>query len=653
MQRRYFRADFAHAAVLTLSLLASQPLVAQEADAPAETIEFSSQATALPFPPDARELEFDATFDGIEYKSGSSLDSLAAFYRREMTKRGWTEDAESFERDEETITLVFEHDARVEIELDQYSDEVVSVELDCEGLEFDGVDDPATLIAAGIPQPRAYVFLQKEIPRPEEYQDVFYRSGSCHFKAPLELQAAFDFYNKALKGAGWKEIRKPIVDSDRRYTEFRKNGITVSVNIFSDDVGARIILGYENPSKEKVVPPLPRVAASTPLTPDGEPAPEGDPASGGSTAKTSVDVSKNKGTATITLGAEKYVFKFAAAFRNKEDGEEKTKLIFSDRPIPLPKLQAMLAKDDDLRFGDLFEFESPGQLTIEFGQYVGISFNAGGVGIGNSIEASDCDLKFENGRATGTVKMAEALEFFDDKFHIYATIDAAILTPNTQLGGAAAEEEITARESAFPGSDSDLLLPSDASNVNGGGSRYSRSTHAVSDAAIVPLVKFYRKELAAQGWKESGAKNVAANAGNATLKFAKEGAKLTVAMTRNGEQTTLDVSSSDDARAKEDGVLPEPGKGRIVLANASTENIVIAIGKKDYPLKAGQGEADPKEALNYSVVPGKYKITVKFPGKSPQTETIEITAGATWGLFALPAGDYITNQLYGGSSKNE
>lgn len=643
-----FASLFLAGVALAPAYAAAQVAAEIESDpAAAEEIEFSSQATALPFPPDTRSLEFDATFGDIEYVCGSSMASLADFYRREMAKRGWTEDAESAESDEDSMTLVFEHDARVEIELDQGSDES-RVSIDCEGLEFDGVDDPAALVAAGVPQPRAYVFLQKQIPRPEEIQDVQYRMDSCHFKSPIELQAAFDFYNKALKGAGWKETRKPIIDSDRRYTEFRKSGITVSVNIFSDEVGSRIILGYENPSKEKVPPPLPPVVvAATPKSPDGEPLAD-DGGEAGAGAKTNVDVSKNTGSATMVMGNETHVFKYVAAFRTKEDGEDRTRLVFTERPIPMQKLQTMLAKQDDVSFFDLFENDFPGQLTIEYGEYVGMNFNSGGVSLGTSLEKSDCALTIENGRVTGTVTMAEPKEFFDDKYQVNATIDAAILTPTTQLGAGQVEDAITPRKSPFPDAD-DLLLPASAGNVQGGGSRYSKSTHAVTDDPLPALVKFYRQELAAQGWKESGAKSVAANAQSATLSFTKAGAKLTVALTREGDQTRLDVSSTDDGKAKEDGVLPEPGKGRLVLANASTENIVIAIGKKDYPLKAGQGEANPKEALNYSVAPGKYKLTIKFPGKPPQTETVEIKAGTSWGVFAMPTGEAFIAPVYGES----
>ena len=54
--------------------------------------EFKPEAVALPFPPDARELEFVGWTGGISYKSHSPLKSLGAFYLKEMVARGWEHD---------------------------------------------------------------------------------------------------------------------------------------------------------------------------------------------------------------------------------------------------------------------------------------------------------------------------------------------------------------------------------------------------------------------------------------------------------------------------------------------------------------------------------------------------------------------------------
>ena len=121
---------------------------------------------------------------------------------------------------------------------------------------------------------------------------------------------------------------------------------------------------------------------------------------------------------------------------------------------------------------------------------------------------------------------------------------------------------------------------------------------------------------------------------------------MSIKLTAAGERTNLVIESRDDAKAKRDGMLPEPGKGRIVMANGHTKPIVISIGKSNYPLRAGQGTADPRQALNYSVAPGKYTLTIKIPGQALQTETVDITADTTWGAIVLPTGATLTNRLY-------
>src|SRR5262245_42133385 len=122
--------------------------------------DFSAEATALPFPPDTRELEFVAWAGDINYKSASPLKSLAAFYLKEMASRGWEHDESAAAIDDDSIKLTFKHDkSKVELALRQSSKEV-RVSLDCKNLKFTGTDDPAKLAAAGIPVPRAVLFLQ-------------------------------------------------------------------------------------------------------------------------------------------------------------------------------------------------------------------------------------------------------------------------------------------------------------------------------------------------------------------------------------------------------------------------------------------------------------------------------------------------------------
>ncbi len=553
------------------------------------------------------------------------------------------EDEEEAESDDESAEMTFRYEgAKVVLELDQRSDAVV-VSMDCEVLDFSNSSDPAALIKAGVPQPRAYVFLQDKTPRPAEIQDVFYRSNACHFKSPLELQAAFDFYLKALKSDGWRESRKPIVTDDRRYTEFQRKGVELSVNIFSDEVGSRIILTYESDVKEPKIPPLAEVASSTPKKKaSGEPDEPGQPdAPTADFAETVVvDVSKNTGVATVTLGTKKYAFKHVVAYRTKSDSEDTTQLFFCDRAIPLQKLQATLAKEDSVSISDLFTSGFPQYLNIQLNEYLSFSFNADGAGIGNSFEDPINDLKVENGRVQGTIKTREPMEFFDEKFSVSATIDAVIITSSTRVDLATAP--IAARETRSP--KTEVLLPEGAGNVQGEGSTYCKTTRADVDLPLQAVVEFYRKELTAKGWKEQ--KPAVSSDTPATLIFKSATGSMVVRLSGEGESTSIDAAVHFEAKAKQDGMLPEAGKGRILLANGHEKAVTIMIGKKSYPLKAGQGMEDPKKALNYTVAPGKYQLTIKVPGQPAKNESVEITANTTWGVFVLPTGEPLTYQIY-------
>jgi hypothetical protein len=411
--------------IVGVLFICTAPVLGAPGSAPSAPTPFSAHAEALPFPPDAREIEFDATFDDIEFTSGSSLPSLADFYRRELPKRGWKEDVSAAEIDEESAELTFQHDqAQVVLELDEQSDGV-AVSFDCEGLDFGQTSDPAKLMAAGVPVPRSYLFLQEEIPRPTEVQDVEYGSDACHFKSPLALQAAFDFHVKALQDKGWRESRRPIITADRRYTEFQRGPHEVSVNVFAHEVGSRIILGYESQTKEPLVPPLAEVGA---LAQSGQKLPAGK-----APARVAVEVSKNTGSATFTLNGHKQVFKHAVAYRTVSDGEDKTQLVFSAQPIPYQKLQDLLAKEDSFSFYDIYPGSFPAHLTVSVNGFISFYYHSGGTTLGNSIEEPERDLKVDKERIQGTVKMPQAQESFDDKIQVDFAIDAAILTPHTQL----------------------------------------------------------------------------------------------------------------------------------------------------------------------------------------------------------------------------
>ena len=76
----------------------------------------------------------------------------------------------------------------------------------------------------------------------------------------MTLQDNFDYFSRAVVGKGFKESRKPLLSDSRRYTEFKKGTVQVSVNTFTDGAGSRTVLEYKDEAKVTPKPPLAAVA---------------------------------------------------------------------------------------------------------------------------------------------------------------------------------------------------------------------------------------------------------------------------------------------------------------------------------------------------------------------------------------------------------
>ncbi len=642
-------ANVTQACLVALTLLTNATQAAQAA-------EFNNKATALPYPPDAQELEFTAWAGDIEYKSPSPLKSLAAFYLKEMTDRGWSLDADELEIEDDSIELVFTHDdSSVEVDFSQWSG-FVRVRLDCDELDFAGVENPAALAAAGLPVPAAVLFFQKEVPMPEGVQKLSYDGDGCTLKCTLKLQDAFAYFTKAVGAKGFRESRRPIITDTRRYTEFKKGSVEVSVNVFTDPVGSRVVLEHESSAPGKRVAPLPPVTSLAEYLPKAS-------ESGGAAAEAAaalarhpsspesqaaavaarrpVDATRNTGSATFQYGDRPYTFRHAAAFKNKGSADYATHLVFSNKPIPAGRLQEKLYSEEDFSFHQLYEWDSPETLIVTVGEYNSFGFSVSGVGIGRGVEQHVSTMQEKDGRIAGTFEMKPE-EVLSRQCSFKAKIDAVILTPETRIAaGYEAPVEPPSPHSANPAlANAPIRLPDDAEDVSSTGSNYRKVYTALTKQSVAEATEHFRQALPEQGWIE------AAETGDDSLLFANNDQDVVVKLEAKGGQTAIEATVLETQLARRDGVLPEPGKGRLILGNAHNVPVVFTIGKTDYPLRPGKGAKGPQDALNYSVPPGTYKVVIKVPGQPEKTERIKLTAGAAWGVIALPTGGYMPVQMY-------
>jgi hypothetical protein len=600
--------------------------------------EFSAEATALPFPPDARDLEFVAWTRNVKFNSHSPLNSLAAFYLKEMAARGWQHDEPAAKIDKDSIKLKFKHDqSEVELSLSQWSKEV-RVSLDCEGLKFNGTDDPAKLVSAGIPVPRAVLFVQKELPLPAGAVDLQYTGEGCMFKSPLKLQEAFDHFLRLIPGKGFRESRRPIITDTRRYTEFKKGTVQLSVNVFTHEVGSRIILEYKDETPEKSAPPLAAVASLPIKNSAGAAKGATSEAAPPAADATPIVVTTNKGSASINYAGKQYTFSNVASFQTKSRSNSATMVVFSAQPIPVNKMQSLIATKDDFSFEDLYERSAPNRLILQLGDNLSFTFALSNVYVGNSIDNPVNEMKLDAGRVQGTLKMPPKEIFRGEQFSFTATADAAIITPSTRITGPG--DPVVRSDNPLL-ADAPVPFPDGVENAGSEGSKFRKTYSALVRKPLAEVSAFYHKELSAKGWTQSDMDS----AGDA-MRFKNDKLELALKLKQQGSKTAVEVVTRDIALAKQEGVFPEPGKGRLVLGNASNVAVVFTIGSTNYPLKPGQGAKDYKQALNYSLAPGSYTVVVRIPGQPQQSEKIELAEGSTWGIIALPMGGAFPVQLY-------
>lgn len=171
--------------------------------------EFSDEAIALPFPPDAKELEFVAWAGDIKYTSQSPIKSLAAFYLKEMVARGWEHDESAAKVEPESIDLKFKHGkSEVKAQFGSGRRKCGSV------WTARRCSSTASTIRRNLRRafPRgAALFVQKELPLPTGAVNVQFTGEGCTLKSPLALQEAFDHFTKLAVSKGFRESRKPII----------------------------------------------------------------------------------------------------------------------------------------------------------------------------------------------------------------------------------------------------------------------------------------------------------------------------------------------------------------------------------------------------------------------------------------------------------
>jgi hypothetical protein len=361
------------------------------------------------------------------------------------------------------------------------------------------------------------------------------------------------------------------------------------------------------------------------------------PAPAGNVAAAPADTKPNVCRCKVFFGDKTYEMTHAIAIQKKQFDELATVIFIGEKPLKEGKLKT--AKWDDLSIFDLTGFDSGSSMQVSLTEdYASINCFIDGKSISFGSGKIKQETRLNANRLVGKVYLDKPEDFFDTPFRFEVTLDVAVLKAEDRPARPASDE-LTANE------DYELPVPEGTSGVSKEGTPYRDVIEAAIDAELAKVLKFYRAELTTRGWKEDAAKTKA-DTKSAQLAFTGEQGGMSLKLTREDDTTNIHLSSRKEKLAKQHGIAPQAGQGKLMLGNANEKEVVIVIGTKEYNLAAGEGADDPATAKKLDIEPGKHKITIKTPGADPETEEVDIAPDTTWGVIAFPGGGALVVQVY-------
>ncbi len=348
-------------------------------------------------------------------------------------------------------------------------------------------------------------------------------------------------------------------------------------------------------------------------------------------------IEKNGTKCVVTLEGKTFEFKHVLAVYNKPFDTWAPVLLFSSKPFSKTKLARALRGTEDISTFEVGEsFTDSMELRLS-DSAAGVNAYVDNTSI--SITSSDIvqGFKVDGNRLKGQAKLVD-YDFFDKPFSFEATFDLDVQQRSAKPAASGAGDEIE-RNARY-----DVPLP-----AGDGASEQRTNFRSVLNtkvrAPIAKVAEFYDRETALEGWKKSD-KAPAGKAGVTILAYQKPGESLTVTLSEEGDETSVEAVVTNEKMAREQGMLPAAGKAKLVLGNASETEVVFTIAGKDYKLAAGAGAEDPSKATKIDVKPGKITISIKPKGGKKKTMEVDIPAGSAWGLIAVPGGEVFDDRLF-------
>ena len=234
----------------------------------------------------------------------------------------------------------------------------------------------------------------------------------------------------------------------------------------------------------------------------------------------------------------------------------------------------------------------------------------------------------------GARKIGFTVMLFGDKARVTADGTGLLVPadPNKET------EQLEAIEvSGFPVPKNYTASAPGAWTMKGGAAAFRRDYHAQVPSDIGSVLALYRRELTKRAWKERS-EGAVIKPDSVALAYSSPEGPATLALGRKGKETTIAIVIKNPAEAQKAGLLPPAGMAKVILGNVSDDEASLTISKKTFKIKPGTGNSKTPEGPMLDLRPGKYKYTIKLPGKPGKTSEIAVGADEAWGLIVGPGG---------------
>jgi hypothetical protein len=160
------------------------------------------------------------------------------------------------------------------------------------------------------------------------------------------------------------------------------------------------------------------------------------------------------------------------------------------------------------------------------------------------------------------------------------------------------------------------------------------------------VLAFYRRELGKRKWQELP-QSAIVKPDKVALAFAAPDGPAMLKLGRANGETTVSLIQKIPAEAAKSGLLPAPGRAKLMFGNIGDAEAAIVINAKTLKMPPGTGGPNSPHGPTFELPPGKYKYVVKVAGRPDRVHEVTVAANDAWGVMVGPGGDgVLALQMY-------